>query len=141
MVSLYLQEANHEIVRNEIISNSNITGVTLSNEIPVVGGQTVLNLRDENMEKPWPACYYSVDPDFITFLGIGLNAGRNFSVEYTTDTSDAIILNQKAVQIFNLGPPAESVGKTLIADDGHRLTVIGVVEDFIYAFPDEPILL
>lgn len=139
MVSLYVQETDPGIVRNEIISNSDITGVSLSNEIPVVGGQSVLNLRDENMEEPYPAFYYSIDPAFITFFGIDLIAGRDFSLEYATDMSDAIIINRKAVQVFNLGSPAEAIGKVLIEDNGHRYAVIGVVEDFIYTLPDEPI--
>jgi len=139
VVDVYLQDVNHEIFRNEIIANSYVTAVALSSEVPVYGGQSMLGLRNENMEKPRNTFYYSVDPEFIHLFDIELIAGRNFSVEYSTDTENAIIINQEAVRAFDLGSPVESIGKTLITDDNSEVMVIGVVGNFIYYFPDEPI--
>jgi putative ABC transport system permease protein len=139
LVNVRLQEVNYRIFRNEIISNSNIREVSFSNEVPVCGSQSGLDLRTENMEKARPTFYYSVDPEFVNNFNIKLIAGRNFSDDYSTDTEDAIIINQEAVGIFHLGSPVESIGKTLIADDNLKLKVIGVVKNFIYYFPDEPI--
>ena len=139
LVYVHLREVNYEIFRNEIITNSNINGVSLSNEVPVFGGQSVLGLRTEKMEKPMPTCYYSVDPEFIKDFNIELIAGRNLSNEFSTDKVNAIIINQEAVNVFDLGSPIESIGKTLITDDDLEVMVIGVVKNFIYTFPDEPI--
>ena len=139
LVYVHLREVNYEIFRNEIITNSNINGVSLSNEVPVYGGQSVLNLRNENMEKPRNTFYYSVDPEFIKNFDIELVAGRNFSDEFSTDTENAIIINQEAVRIFDLGSPVESIGKTLIAADDLEVMVIGVVKNFNYTYPDVPI--
>ena len=138
-VYVHLREVNYEIFRNDIITNSNIIGVSLANEVPVYGGQSFLNLRTGQMEKPIPACYYSVDPEFIKDFDIEIIAGRNLSNEFSTDKVNAIIINLEAVNVFGLGSPVESVGKTLIAGDDREVTVIGVVENFIYTFPDEPI--
>jgi len=139
LVYVHLREVNYEIFRNEIITNSNINGVSLSNEVPVFGGQSVLGLRTEKMEKPMPTCYYSVDPEFIKDFNIELIAGRNLSNKFSTDKVNAIIINQEAVNVFDLGSPIESIGKTLITDDDLEVMVIGVVKNFIYTFPDEPI--
>lgn len=139
LVYVYLQDVNYEIFRNEIITNSSITGVSSSNEVPVYGGQTALNLRNENMEEPMSAFYYSVDPEFINHFNIELIAGRNFSDEYSTDAENAIIINEEAVRIFNLDLPVESIGKTLIIGDNLEVMVIGVVKDFLFYFPDEPV--
>ena len=139
VVNVYLRDVNHEILRNEFIAKSSINGVSLSNEIPVFGGQVALHLKTENMEKPRSTCYYSVDPEFIDNFNIQLVAGRNFSDRFSTDKEDAIIINEEAVEIFNLGSPVESIGKTLIAGDDLRIKVIGVVKNFNYYAPDEPI--
>ena len=139
LVYVHLREVNYEIFRNEIITNSNINGVSLSSEVPVFGGQSVLGLRTEKMEKPIPTCYYSVDPEFIKDFNIELIAGRNLSDEFSTDKVNAIIINQEAVNVFDLGSSVESIGKTLISGDDQEVMVIGVVKNFIYTFPDEPI--
>jgi putative ABC transport system permease protein len=86
-----------------------------------------------------PTCYYSVDPEFIKDFNIELIAGRNLSNEFSTDKVNAIIINQEAVNVFDLGSPIESIGKTLITGDDLEVMVIGVVKNFIYTFPDEPI--
>lgn len=91
---------NYEIVRNELMTKSSINRVSLSNEVPVFGGQTTLNLRNEKIEKPRRAFYYSVDPEFIDNFNIQLAAGRNFSDEFSTDKEDASIVNEKAVEDF-----------------------------------------
>jgi len=139
LVNVYLRDVNHEIFRNEMIANSSITSFSLSNEVPVFGGQSVLDLRMEKMEKPRSTFYYSVDPEFINNFDIKLIAGRNFSTEFSTDNEDAIIINEEALKVFELGSPRESIGKTLFAGDDQEVTVVGVVKDYNFYAPDEPI--
>ncbi|MCU0645931.1 MAG: FtsX-like permease family protein, partial [bacterium] len=139
LVNVYLQDVNYDIFKNEIMTNHNIKSVSFSNEIPIFGGFGGVNLKTKNMEKPMSANSYSIDPDFINNFKIELIAGRNFSNEFSTDTKNAIILNEQAVQRFELGSAAESVGKTLLKEDNSEVMIIGVVKDFNYTFPDEPI--
>lgn len=139
IVNVYLQDVNYEIFRNELIAKSSINGVSLSNEVPIFGGQRTLNVRNENMEKPRRTFYYSVDPEFINNFDIKLVAGRNFSDAFSTDKEDAIIVNEEAVKVFDLVSPVESIGKTLIAGDNLEVKVIGVAKNYNYYAPDEPI--
>lgn len=139
LVNVYLQDVNYENFRNEMIAKSSVNCVSLSNEIPAFGSQRALNLRTENMDKPRSTFYYSVDPKFMENFDIHLISGRNFSDEFSTDKEDAIIINEEAVKVFDLGSPVESIGKTLISADDLELKVIGVVKNFNYYAPDEPI--
>lgn len=139
LVNVYLRDVNYEIFRNALIAKSSVNCVSLSNEVPVFGSQKALNLRNENMEKPRRAFTYSVDPEFVDNFDIQLVAGRNFSDEFSTDKEDAIIVNEKVVEVFDLGSPLESIGKKLIVGDDLPVKVIGVVRDFNYYAPDEPI--
>ena len=67
-----------------------------------------------------------VNYNFLDFFEIELIEGRNFSKEFTTDTSQAFILNETAVKITGWDEP---IGKrySLWGRDGF---VIGVIKDF-----------
>jgi putative ABC transport system permease protein len=72
--------------------------------------------------------YVAVDYDFIPTYGISLAAGRNFSREYGTDTSNFII-NESAVKAVGWKNAEQAVGKDFKYGQfkGH---IVGVVKDF-----------
>ena len=74
-----------------------------------------------------------VTHDFLKTLGIELVAGRDFSEEFSTDTEDAFLINEAAVEFFEWGSPEESLGNFIEIMD-HRKRVIGVTEDFHYSY-------
>lgn len=73
-----------------------------------------------------------IDHDFIPTLGIKVTAGRNFSIEFGTDASDAIIINEAAARKFGWDDP---IGKKIEHFSGEEIenrtarTVIGVIKD------------
>jgi putative ABC transport system permease protein len=139
IISVSLREVKPDILKNEIINSSHITGISFSNTVPVHGGVNILPMKLEGLERPVRVAFYSVDPEFIQGFQLKMIAGRNFSKSFSTDTKKAIIINEKTVQFFNLGSPQESIGKTLTTSDDFGFTVVGVIEDFNYTFPDVPI--
>ena len=84
-----------------------------------------------------------IDHDFIRTLGMKLIAGRDFSKNFGTDASEAIILNEEAVG--QLGwTSAEAVGKSFELVGSKKGTIIGVVRDFNFTslhHKIEPIVL
>ncbi|MGD2270373.1 MAG: ABC transporter permease [Desulfobacterales bacterium] len=73
----------------------------------------------------------SIDPDFIPTMGMKIIAGRNFSRDRPTDSSDAILINETAAKQFGWDDP---LGKTIHELGKNRTkTVIGVVRDFHFA--------
>ncbi|MCJ7579275.1 MAG: ABC transporter permease [Candidatus Aminicenantes bacterium] len=139
LVNMELQDVNYEILRNELITNSSINGVSLSNEVPIFGSQRRLLARNKHMEKPRPTFYYSIDTEFMDNFNIQLIAGRNFSDDFLTDKEETILVNEKAVEVFDLVSPEESIGKMLITGENLEVKVIGVVKNYNYYAPDEPI--
>lgn len=73
-----------------------------------------------------------IDQDFIPTMNIEVTAGRNFSSEFGTDASDAIIINEAAARKFGW---AEPVGKKIENFSGEQIqdrsakTVVGVIKD------------
>lgn len=73
----------------------------------------------------------NVDIDFIPVLGIDILSGRNFSVEFLSDETQSVIINETAAKQFGWEAP---VGKTIRTTGGRggfvKKKVIGVVKDF-----------
>ncbi len=75
-----------------------------------------------------------VDYDFLKTYNLKLKAGRFFSSKYSTDTSNAYILNETAVKKLGWANP---IGKRItigsVDSDSKFCNVIGVIPDFNYA--------
>ena len=75
---------------------------------------------------------FRVDHDFFPTLGMEIVKGRNFSPEYGTDSSSAVIINETAAKRYNWEDP---IGKTIRVPGDEigkweTFTVVGVIKDF-----------
>jgi len=67
--------------------------------------------------------------DFFETYDINLLAGRSFSREYSTDRTQAVIINKQLVEEMNWGTPRDALGKSLTFEDQVHY-VVGVTENF-----------
>jgi putative ABC transport system permease protein len=122
----------YESFRNTLLQDSNIKDVGRSSRIPtgrllddmgasVPGSDSMVPVKAEIRN-------VATDYDFIPTYGISMVAGRNFSRDYGTDTSNFII-NEAAVKAIGWKSPQQAVGKDLKYGSitGH---IIGVMKDF-----------
>ncbi|AXY74878.1 ABC transporter permease [Paraflavitalea soli] len=72
---------------------------------------------------------YFVDFDYIPLYNIKLAAGRAFSRDFLTDTTQAMIMNETAVKLFGYSSPEEAVGRRF-KQWGREGKIIGVIKDF-----------
>ncbi|MDB5251148.1 MAG: FtsX-like permease family protein [Flaviaesturariibacter sp.] len=93
-----------------------------------------------NGDKEYSSTLFLGDYDYLKTIGLRLVAGRDFSRDLPTDTSEAFIINETAVKEFGFGSPEKALGQRL---NWHKWTqdtvnaikkgrVIGVVQDFHY---------
>src|SRR4030095_4801648 len=54
---------------------------------------------------------YFVDFDYINQFKIKIVAGRGFSRDFMTDTTQAMVLNEAAVKMFGYSSPQQAIGK------------------------------
>jgi len=73
---------------------------------------------------------FNIDYDYIPTLRIPMVTGRNFSKEFSTDSS-AVIINEAAVQDLGWGR-TNPIGKIIVTSGQHEFRVIGVTADFHY---------
>jgi putative ABC transport system permease protein len=65
-------------------------------------------------------------------------AGRSFSREFLTDTTEAMVLNETAVKLFGYASPQEAIGRRF-KQWGREGKIIGVVKDFHFRSLQQPI--
>lgn len=80
-----------------------------------------------------------VSPDYVKSLGMHIIAGRDFSLDFPSD-SNAILLNKSAVDYMGLKNPVGAILREDDEDDpAPPLTVIGVVDDMVMESPYQPV--
>jgi len=88
-------------------------------------GKTVNDAKDVHTN--W------VDESLLQTLGIKAIAGRLFSKDFPSDTSQRIILNEEAIKQIGFKSPQEAIGGKVKFDwrgESYTWTIIGVVKDF-----------
>ncbi|QEC44988.1 ABC transporter permease [Pseudobacter ginsenosidimutans] len=72
-----------------------------------------------------------VDFDYMPQLEIQMVAGRQFSRDFLTDTTKAMVINESAVKMFGYSDPKQAIGKKY-KQWGSEGQIIGVMKDFNY---------
>ncbi len=123
----------YETVKNELLQNPRVLSATAASDAPFrwphIGSWPVHPEGFQNDESV-PVSTYLVDHDFVKTLGMKVVAGRDFKRELATDTNEAFLINEAAVEKFGWKSPEEAVGKRLVWGNRKRGTVIGVLRDF-----------
>ncbi|GAB3557417.1 ABC transporter permease [Spirosoma fluminis] len=116
--------------KQELLAQSRIEAVSMMSGEPG-GFFDGLMFDVEAHPNRWKARTEFADFDYVKTMGLKLIAGRDFSAQYPTDTTQAVLVNRTAAA--RLGwTPNEAIGKWVkntIVDRTNR-TIIGVVEDF-----------
>lgn len=116
--------------KNELQNQSAVKSVSLMSGAP--GGFFDSYTFDvEGQNERMTANTEFADFEFVKTLGLKIIAGRDFSSQFPTDSTDAVLLNKTAVTKFGWRPE-EALGKWIrnTVRDSTRRRVIGVVADF-----------
>ncbi|HET8738016.1 MAG TPA: FtsX-like permease family protein, partial [Pricia sp.] len=128
----YLLGNNNETLKNELLKNPKVAGVSQSSFVPAgPSDNAVYGIYKDGKFKRRSALY-NVDENYLSVMGMQLVDGRNFSEEFGSEEGNTII-NQSAAKAFGLGE--NPIGKSFerAADpENQKLTVIGVIKDFHY---------
>lgn len=129
------------VLKNELLQNPNITGVGSSSSTPGNGhGKNVYSIETEEGPMDQRGLdNYRVDYDFFKTLGVEVVAGRSFSLEYPSDSSQAVMVNEAMVRRMDWSDP---IGKKVNLTGNDSLPsarVVGVVKDFHQKSLYEPI--
>lgn len=129
----------YEILKNELLQNSNVISVTAASRIPSDDlnnwGGLQLPGQSEWINMP----FAHVNFDYFRTFGISASQGRLFSSQMETDGDQALILNERAIK--KLGLDQDVIGKSIqISWPYSNRRIIGIVKDFHFESLYKPIL-
>ena len=78
---------------------------------------------------------FSSDADFMKVMGTKLVEGRDIDVYQFPSDSTAILLNETAVRKMRFENPLGQI----VTDGEENFTVVGIIEDFIFESPYDPV--
>ncbi|MDN3655932.1 ABC transporter permease [Ferruginibacter paludis] len=124
---------NQETFYQQLVNDSRVASVSGSGYLPAgpSDNNNFFVSPEQNPGQMIKTLRYDVDENYIATLGIHLQAGRNFSKDFSTDSS-AVILNETAAKV--MGWEKGAVGQNILYSNnkGEKINyhVIGVVKDF-----------
>lgn len=120
------------VFKEELRKLSSVVDVGTANASPGYGiGKNLLNVEDsEGALVERGIDLYGIDYDYITALGFEIVEGRNFSRDFPSDTSGAVLVTEAMAKRMNWDG---SIGKKFqmgIGEGAPFAEVIGVVKDY-----------
>ncbi len=141
IISTFAVFRDYQSAKSVFLGNPDILSITQSDP-PTLDQRGFSNVTWEGKDPGILIQFFpvTVDPDYIKTLGVKMAEGRFFSDDFTTDRTEALVLNETAVRAMGLSSP---VGKQ-VTIGGQSYTVIGILKDFHQTTlrkPIEPMIL
>ncbi len=125
---------NRKILTDRLLENSKIKEVAFQRNAYPVGGLSNSTIMVETGEgKKVSSSLYNmwVDHKYAATFGMEMLAGRFYSEKFPSDSTQAVVVNEAAVNSFKWGSPANAIGKEM-GNPPYARTVICVVSDFYF---------
>jgi putative ABC transport system permease protein len=134
VINISENQVQFEQFRDRLAQHPEIVDVSISKNFPFVGlGGGMTNWEGGNPSEKITCRFNRVSANYLTVLNSPLVAGRNFSSDFGGDEGNSCIINEAAAKCFGWDNP---IGKRI---NDNRLTVVGVVRNFIYHDMHNPI--
>ena len=134
------QDKNKDAFKESLSSVPGVLATSFSSTVPGGGTSTAYSKVQNKSGDMQTASLdiYFVDFDYINQYKIKVIAGRGFSKEFGTDTTQAMVINESAAKLLGYTSPQQAIGRNF-DQWGRKGKIIGVVKDFHYQALQEPI--
>ena len=126
----HLSEGEQNTFKQELISHAQVVNASISTNVPPGVNNTTV-YRKKGTEEDILISTYHVDHDNLPTMQMELMQGRNFSLDFPTDTA-AVILNEAAVREFGFDNPLNETILYFGNGTQQEFKVVGVIKDFNY---------
>ncbi len=119
------------LIKQQLTDVPGVSAAGLSSSVPGRANRKyVTQLEDNNHEfQELMIDAYFVDYDFLEQYDLNVIAGRGFSVDRASDSTEAMLINEAAVRQLGFSDPEAALGKRF-EQKGRKGTIVGVVQDF-----------
>lgn len=124
---------NYAMIKNQLLQKEGIEAVAFSSRIPSgrlldsQGGSIEVDGDMKNLD--FRLADIHTDFDFLSTMGIPVIAGRDFDYRLSSDSTEAFIINEAAVQAGGWNGNDAAIGKKIFYG-GREGYITGVVKDF-----------
>lgn len=136
-----IETQNWTALKNTLLQSPYIVSAGTSSFTPGTGdmrrGPISAEGSDESVQKM--AYIGRIDYDFLVTMGMGIISGRNFSPDFPSDSSQAVIVNERLVYDFGMKDPMGKKIRFGSKDNPNFFQVIGVISDFHQSSLHNPI--
>ncbi len=130
----YTVQENFQTLKNTVLTLPGISWVTVLSNFPWESGFYGFPVKAAHQGKEIETDIRTllVDHDFVRTMDMQLVAGRDFSIEYSTDARHAFIINETAARRFGFEDPIgiSLTMASVAAGKPKQGEVVGVVQDF-----------
>ena len=126
-------DAAQKAFKESLNGIAGIKSTTASSSVPG-GGNSSAYSNIQNQAGDMQAAnldLYFVDYNYLSQYNLKLAAGRSFSRDFGTDSTQAMIINEATARLFGYSKPEEAIGRKF-NQWGREGTIIGVIKDFHY---------
>jgi len=118
----------YEAIKNELLKNSNILSVTVTDRTPVMWSNSTddVSWEGKRADEKIGIGVRMVDYDYLKTFQMEMAQGRFFSKEFLTDATEGFIVNEAAVKAMGMKSPLDK-RFSLWSRQGK---IIGVIKDF-----------
>ena len=123
----------YQAYKDAILQHPNVLNVSAGFSTPGgLIGQATMRPFGDSEDQSWQVLTYFTDFDFVETMGMEIAAGRDFSTAFSTDSTNAMLINETAARAFGWHDPANAVGEDIVfaGNNAQPIRVIGVVADF-----------
>lgn len=120
-------------IKREVAAITGVTSCSFSSAIPGMShnsAYTNMELKSGDMQASNINLYF-VDYDFLKVYDVKVLAGRGFSEQMGTDSTQAMVVNEATVSSLGYSKPEDIIGKKF-SQWGREGKVIGVIKNFNY---------
>ncbi len=127
-------DKNKDVFRQSLSSLPGVLSTAYSSTVPGSDAfSTYTELQNSKGETQKTNTDFIVtDFDYISQYKLKLVAGRAFSHDFPTDSTQAMIINETAAKMLGYATPQQAIGKNFVQWD-RKGKIIGVLKDFHYA--------
>jgi len=124
---------SHRQLKNQLLQLPSVTGVS-SAPMPGINNVSLISADTTNPDSEKVTVYgFNVDEDFFNLLKVKVAEGRVFRKNSASDFNQAVVVNQAAVEAFQIENPVGASVRSFNDDlDMEDKTIIGVVDNFQY---------
>ncbi len=139
LLNIELQGNKAEVLAAEIQQIPQVLGTASASVLLASNNLQGMDMRRERTSENLGAHCVSVGHNYLDLMDLHLVAGSNFPADASPKRLQYLIINEKAIEAFQLGSPAQAIGQTLWLSDTATVQVVGVVKDFHYRSMQEGI--